>query len=118
MGWGHAGRFNGREIGYMVEAPCDEDGCDERIDRGLGCVCGSMHGGEEGCGGYFCGKHLFLGAGAQKCRRCMDEAVARIDAGTDCKHAVALTDYCERCEREELKGIAAYGMGREDARDD
>ena len=32
-------------------------GCDEVIDRGLGYICGRMHGGEGGCGRYFCGEH-------------------------------------------------------------
>ncbi|MFD0437023.1 hypothetical protein [Streptomyces chartreusis] len=68
---------NGEEIeaGYAVETLCEEDRCDEQIDRGLGHLCGNTPGGDEyGCGGYFCGSHLFLGSGAPVseglCRRC------------------------------------------------
>lgn len=50
-----------RDIGYGVPAYCDHPGCDEKITRGLGYVCGSEpYGGEFGCGLYFCGKHLWL----------------------------------------------------------
>ena len=64
MGWAYCGKDDwGREIGYAIEATCDKKGCDEVIDRGLGYVCGPMHGGDEGgCGRYFCGDHLsFVG---------------------------------------------------------
>ncbi len=58
MGWGY-GIVNGREVGYGVEAVCDLDGCDEVIDRGLGYLCGTMHGDDDGCMNYFCGVHLY-----------------------------------------------------------
>jgi hypothetical protein len=68
---------NGETIqaGYSVEAVCEEPGCTEQIDRGLGHLCGDTPGGDEyGCGGYFCAKHLFLGSGAPVdsglCDRC------------------------------------------------
>jgi hypothetical protein len=62
MGWAHCRNSNGRECGYSVEATCDFPGCTEAIDRGLAFVCGGMHdGGENGCGGYFCDKHLTSG---------------------------------------------------------
>jgi hypothetical protein len=69
-------RRNGEEIeaGYGVETTCEEPGCDEAIDRGLGCLCGQTPGGDEhGCGGYFCGQHLFYGdtGQGQQCRRCV-----------------------------------------------
>lgn len=52
----------GRDIGYGVPAYCDHPGCDEEIDRGLSYVCGGEpFGGEDGCGLYFCSRHLFLG---------------------------------------------------------
>lgn len=72
MGWGHCGTDDdGREIGYCIEATCDEPGCSKRIDRGLAYVCGSMHGGGEyGCGKYFCYKHLMMGAPEQLCPEC------------------------------------------------
>lgn len=58
MGWAYCGQDDaGREIGYGVIAACDSPGCAEEIDRGLGCVCGTMHGGEGGCGKYFCEAH-------------------------------------------------------------
>lgn len=77
MGWAHCGFDDeGREIGYAVEATCDRPGCDTVIDRGLGHVCGGMHGGDEfSCGRYFCGNHLWTanlpnGECRQLCREC------------------------------------------------
>ena len=56
-----------RDIGYGVPAVCDHPACNEEIDRGLGYVCGGEpYGGEDGCGLYFCGKHLY----PKKCNRC------------------------------------------------
>ena len=73
MGWGFGINQFGREVGYGVEAGCDEPGCDEKIDRGLGYCCGGMHdGGDHGCGEYFCSDHLFLGVSTFLCRRCID----------------------------------------------
>lgn len=65
------------EAGYGVEAICEEDGCKEKIDRGLAYLCGNEPGGDEyGCGGYYCGQHLYLGSGAPVaeglCVRCYD----------------------------------------------
>lgn len=57
MGWAY-GEVNGREVGYSVEATCDKEGCEAKIDRGLAYCCGGMHGGDEySCGGYFCSAH-------------------------------------------------------------
>lgn len=66
---------NGEEIeaGYTVEAVCEEEGCTEQIDRGLGFLCGATPGGDEyGCGGYYCGQHLYGGIGPAEglCARC------------------------------------------------
>lgn len=68
-----------RDIGYGVPAICDDPDCSEPIDRGLAYVCGGEpYGGDEGCGLYFCGEHLYhapLGAKgytAQKCVQCCD----------------------------------------------
>ncbi len=58
MGWGY-GEVDGREVGYNVMATCDFPGCKAKIDRGLGYCCGTMHGGDNGCGNYFCAAHLF-----------------------------------------------------------
>jgi len=61
MGWADCGMDSkGRPIGYAHEAKCDEDGCDEQIDRGLSYACGGEHGETKfGCEKYFCGAHLF-----------------------------------------------------------
>lgn len=62
-----------RDIGYGVPATCDHPGCGKKIDRGLAHVCcGSQpYGGEEGCGLYFCGSHLFHQDGnVAKCQQC------------------------------------------------
>lgn len=69
MGWqiGYDSRWQ-RDIGYGVPAICDRPRCGEKIDRGLGYVCGGEpYGGEKGCGLYFCGEHL--GANS-RCGRC------------------------------------------------
>jgi hypothetical protein len=76
MGWqvGFDSRWN-RDIGYGVPAVCDHPDCGEAIDRGLGYVCGGEpYGGEDGCGLYFCDKHMFCtDEGVQVCDRCRDE---------------------------------------------
>ena len=61
-----------RDIGYGVPALCDHPGCNALIDRGLAHVCGGEpYGGDEGCGLYFCGHHLFMGKDKpQQCARC------------------------------------------------
>ncbi|MFD8949447.1 hypothetical protein ACFV0B_11390 [Streptomyces xanthophaeus] len=54
---------NGQKIeaGYGVQASCEQDGCEEQIDRGLAYLCGKEPGGDEhGCGGYFCGQHHYM----------------------------------------------------------
>lgn len=59
MGWAFGELPDGTAVGYGVPDVCNEDGCDQAIDRGLAYVCGGMHGGDGvGCGGYFCGTHL------------------------------------------------------------
>lgn len=58
MGWAF-GMENGREVGYGVEATCDEPGCDVQINRGISHRCGEtrqLHDG-PGCGGFFCSTH-------------------------------------------------------------
>jgi hypothetical protein len=52
------------EAGYAVATVCEEAGCTEGIDRGLAHLCGAQPGGDEyGCGGYYCGQHLYDGIG-------------------------------------------------------
>ena len=73
MCWSYARNAEGREVGYGVVATCDELGCIKKIDRGLAYACGGMHdGGDQGCGKYFCGKHLFFGGPSQLCNLCFD----------------------------------------------
>lgn len=77
MGYGYYTRtIDGleRHLGYGVKALCDHPDCNEEIDRGLGYLCGEDpgDGSENGCGRYFCGKHLWLGGGVQQCQRCVD----------------------------------------------
>lgn len=70
MGW-VIGSKNGRWIGYGVPAICDQPDCGTGIDRGLSYLCGD---GEEGCGLFFCGEHLFLTSPetTQRCSQCVD----------------------------------------------
>lgn len=61
MGWGYGTNAQERAIGYGVKARCDLWRCWKKIDRGLAYVCGDMHdGGDYGCGGYFCYRHLYF----------------------------------------------------------
>ncbi|PJK00826.1 hypothetical protein CO641_02320 [Lysobacteraceae bacterium NML91-0213] len=57
MGWsiGYDPRWK-RDIGYGVPAFCDQPGCDEEIDRGLGFKCDDE---ECGCGKFYCEAHLY-----------------------------------------------------------
>ena len=71
MGWAYGIDKNGREVGYGVDAKCDEPNCPTIIDRGLAYRCGSIHT-DEGCGLHFCANHLFLGRQNWLCRRCFD----------------------------------------------
>ncbi|RYG55241.1 MAG: hypothetical protein EON56_05940, partial [Alphaproteobacteria bacterium] len=63
-----------RDIGYGVPSICDHPGCKEEIDRGLSYVCGGEpYGGDDGCGLYFCMKHLgSRGKKPQQCSRCLN----------------------------------------------
>lgn len=73
MGWalGFDTTWN-RDIGYGVPAYCDHPDCSEKIDRGLSYVCGGEpYGGENGCGLYFCGKHIYRN-GPPQCERCVE----------------------------------------------
>lgn len=70
---------NGEEIeaGYGVETVCEQDGCEEQIDRGLAYLCGETPGEDGyGCGGYFCGEHLYgalPGEPGNRCRACLGD---------------------------------------------
>lgn len=83
MGWsiGYDTNWN-RDIGYGVPAVCDHPKCNEKIDRGLAYVCGggpygesNVEYGPDGCGLFFCYKHLAFGRSEhapQMCPRCMN----------------------------------------------
>jgi hypothetical protein len=75
MGWGSGINEQGREVGYLVDAECDFPGCGARINRGLSYVCGDMHdGGNHGCGGYFCERHLESTSVGRLCGKCAEDA--------------------------------------------
>lgn len=68
VGWDHDLQ---RDIGYGVPAVCEHPECEERIDRGMAHACGGgFPRDNEGCGLFFCGKHLF----PNHCLRCTNEA--------------------------------------------
>jgi hypothetical protein len=78
MGWeiGYDKNWD-RFIGYGVTAFCDFPGCNKKINRGLGYVCGAEqpYGGENSCGLYFCSEHLIYhnfrnGCSGLFCPRC------------------------------------------------
>lgn len=60
-----------RDIGYGVPATCDMPECGNEIDRGLSFVCRDQvpHGGERGCGLFFCELHLGWGQRCPKSHR-------------------------------------------------
>lgn len=73
--------IQGKECGYSVEDVCNEEGCQEPINRGLAYACGGSPGEmDDHCGGYFCYEHLFFVAGEYRptgepgslCLRCLD----------------------------------------------
>jgi hypothetical protein len=64
VGYQHYVLPDGREAGYGVAAVCDREGCEAKIDRGLGYLCGNDPDGwrddsDFGCGKYFCGVHTY-----------------------------------------------------------
>ena len=71
MGWsiGYDSAWR-RDIGYGVPAYCDHPRCNAEIDRGLAYVCGGEPYGGDGCGLYFCYKHLNGAGVGQRCARC------------------------------------------------
>lgn len=78
MGYAYYLLSDGREAGYSVVAECDWPGCGAVIDRGLAYLCGEVpEGGEDSCGGYFCGAHLHWPDDDEihgyRCPTCTDE---------------------------------------------
>jgi hypothetical protein len=101
MGWsiGYDSNWH-RDIGYGVPAICDFPGCNKKIDRGLGYVCGDEpHGGDYGCELYFCPEHFEYrkphgsDRNLQLCPRCYARKKP-YDAKPDCKEWIKwkLTD--------------------------
>ena len=69
MGWAICGtNRHGQEIGYGVEAECDEPGCTTTIDRGLGYLCGEMHDDEQTCAKYYWSDHRPLIQRGTRCQ--------------------------------------------------
>lgn len=66
------------DAGYDVPTTCEQPRCNEQINRGLDHLCGVTPGGDEhGCGGYFCGQHLYPAPVVEVGKRCIR------DRGTD-----------------------------------
>lgn len=109
MGWavGYDSRWK-RDIGYGVPSLCDHPKCSEKIDRGLGHVCGEEpYGGERGCGLYFCGEHL-IGGLCSRCRNRKPPFVAKPDLIEWLNHKATDPSWAEwRKAREEQHGIQA-----------
>lgn len=81
MGWsiGYDSNWS-RDVGYGVPAYCGYPNCDVEIDRGLAYVCGGKpFGGEDGCGLYFCSKHLNFNQLCLRCYRYMQPFVLSQD---------------------------------------
>jgi len=56
-----------RDIGYGVPSTCDHPGCDAQIDRGKSYCCGDRR--VDGCGLFFCGRHLDADGQCARCSR-------------------------------------------------
>lgn len=112
MGWGSGVNYEGREIGYTREGVCETEGCDVKIDLGLGYCCGELLGvsGEEGCGHYFCGDHLFYTPLGQRCPPCADE-----DEKTHCGECGHLWEFhsdagCDQPSNSDELGVCRCAM--------
>jgi hypothetical protein len=113
MGWANCGEDSrGRPIGYAHPARCDEQGCEEKIDRGLAHACGGMHGtedrkGDSCCEGYFCDKHLIAFAlfGIFLCRRC-----ARERCETLVEEATYFLSLGEKTNAFQFQELLGFGM--------
>lgn len=80
MGWsiGYDKKWE-RDIGYGVPSECDHPDCNEKIHRGWDYVCSLSFyspyqplatNAKQGCGLYFCHKHLKMGEHGNLCERC------------------------------------------------
>lgn len=79
MGYARYELPDGREAGYAVEATCDQFGCTEATDRGLGFLCGDSPDGHRGPDEPGCGRYLAQGAPVRvvKINRSASRPVAR-----------------------------------------
>jgi hypothetical protein len=107
MGYAQYTLPDGREAGYAVEDVCNRDDCHEKIDRGLGHLCGELPGDERGCGKYFCSAHLYYLGGRYELPHINDDGYPAIcDA---CHSKVIETQW-----REPLRAMCdRYGIPRE-----
>jgi len=88
MGWSYGRLPNGKEVGYSVEATCEQPGCGVAIDRGLDFACGGAHGVDEfSCDRYFCSSHLI----------CLPHPYGH--AGADERYPSAFM-LCQECEKQ------------------
>lgn len=73
MGWSIGyDNTHKRDIGYGVPAICDHPGCNAEINRGLAYICGEeIHGGEKGCGLFFCSHHRYFSESDDDPKLCM-----------------------------------------------
>lgn len=63
----------GRQCGYEVQAPCDQEGCEVIIDRGLYYMCGTSPWGDtDSCGGFFCDQHAKYTEVGRRCPACAE----------------------------------------------
>ena len=79
MGWATCGWNDEWQVwmGYAEDGISMENGCDVKINHGLGYVCGDMHEGDEyGCGRYMCEEHLSYGdISPDECKQLCAECV-------------------------------------------
>ncbi len=61
----------GKEVGDLVTAQCEHDGCTATIRRGLRAACGHSHvRGDDKCNGYFCEEHIKMTKVGRRCLTC------------------------------------------------
>lgn len=96
MGWS-IGYMDGRDVGYGVPCTCEYPDCKAIIDRGLAFKCGEWRS-DDGCGLYFCYKHLVYeedsyGETLQFCEPCcINVRLNRIDPENGWKSMVKTYD--------------------------
>lgn len=108
MNWsiGYDSDWN-RDIGYGVPSICDHPDCDQRINRGLSYVCGGEPYGGEGCGLFFCQRHLNGGTFCERCRRTLEPFNAKPDVIEWVRHKLTdeSWDHWRRSNPEEVERL-------------